>query len=194
MAAAPRSPRTAPAAPRHPIPLTTLVLVVLSAAALLQGCGRQDDAGAIRTLVARESEATQKEDLQALAEIWSQDKGILLFTVGANGRAQGWDKIARVFKEFFDQASDLKLTVGALEVTVSGDLAYATYDWAMTGRAGEYALDDRGHATAIYRREKPGWKMVHAHYSPLHPALAAAAAGDGASPAATPAPAGTPKR
>ena len=193
MAAAPHFPRTAPAAPRRPIPLTTFVLVVLSAAVLPQGCGRKDDAGAIRALVARESEATQKEDLQALAEIWSQDRGILLFTVGAHGRARGWDKIARVFKEFFDQASDLSLTVSELEVVVSGDLAYATYDWAMTGRAGEYALDDRGHATAIYRREKQGWRMVHAHYSPLHPALAAAAA-EGGAPAATPAPAGTPKR
>jgi hypothetical protein len=35
----------------------------------------------------------------------------------------------------------------------------------MTGKMGEASLDDSGQATAIYRREKAGWKLVHAHYS-----------------------------
>jgi ketosteroid isomerase-like protein len=182
-------------------------LLLIPGAVLHQGCRKEDDAEAIRALVSRESVATQKEDLQALAEIWSQERGILLFTVGAQGRADGWERIARVFKEFFDRVSDLRLTVDELQVLVSGDLAYATYDWAMAGRAGDYALDDRGHATAVYRRGPQGWKLVHAHYSPIHPALAAAAAEAGApaagrggaaaipapvaAPRGTPAPAGT---
>src|SRR2546428_13790292 len=42
----------------------------------------------------------------------------------------------------------------------------------MTGRHGSYVLEDRRQATAIYRKEGGQWRLVHAHYSPVPPALA----------------------
>jgi len=166
-----------PAAPPRVVIIGALA-AALGAFLLLPACRKdtQGDAGAIRGVVAREVEAMNKKDLKALSEVWSQAPDILLFDVPPPGRFQGWNTIARSFKEFFDRISELHLAIDALQVQVDGDTGYATYDWALTGRMGEYAVNDRGQATAIYRREKTGWRLVHAHYSPAPPGLAPAQA------------------
>jgi ketosteroid isomerase-like protein len=155
---------------------------------MVNGCHRPEaDTDAIRALVAREVAAINARDLRALSEVWSQDRDVLLFDVPPPGRFQGWEQIQGLWKDFFDRVSDIHLTVEALRAEAEGPLGYATYDWAMTGRLGSYALDDRGQATAIYRRDKGRWRLVHAHYSPVPAALAARAPQpSGASPAATP--------
>jgi len=130
------------------------------------GSSPQADAEAIRSLVRREVEAINKKDLKTLSEVWSQDKGILLFDVPPPGRFQGWETVGRLFKDFFDRFSEIHLTIDRLEVEAGGQFGYATYDWTLSGRMGEYAVDDRGEATSVYRKEKDGWRLVHAHYSP----------------------------
>jgi ketosteroid isomerase-like protein len=183
MAVASRPPQSAPAAAGRPVttrrlgaralPGKAIVPLLIALAIALQGSCRRDtreDVDAIRGLVAREADATNAKDLKALTEVWSQDKGILLFDVPPPGRFEGWEQIGRLFKDFFDRFSEVRLTFDNIRVEVEGGIGYATYDWAMTGRMGEYALDDRGQATAIYRKEKAGWRLVHAHYSSLPPA------------------------
>ena len=172
----------------------------------LSGCGRApDDAGAIRSLVNREVAAINAKDLRALAEIWSKDKDILMFDVPPPGRFRGWDQIGRLWKDFFDKVSEIHLSVDAVQAEAQGSLGYATYDWSMTGRLGSYALEDRGQATAIYRKEDGEWRLVHAHYSPVPPALAGQEktgppAGaptprpGAASPAASPSPSSSPSQ
>lgn len=140
----------------------------------LAACGGdpEADAGAIQALVRKEAAAINARDLNQLAEIWSEDPKILLFDVPPPGRFRGWDQVARVFKQFFDRFSDVNLTVDKVEVGVEGDLAFASYDWILTGMMGETAVRDRGQATSIYRREESGWRLVHAHYSPVPAAVA----------------------
>ncbi len=155
------------------LPGKVMVALLIAPALALQASCRRDtreDVDDIRGLVAREADATNAKDLKALTEVWSQDKGILLFDVPPPGRFEGWEQIGRLFKDFFDRFSEVRLTFDNVRVEVEGGIGYATYDWAMTGRMGEYALDDRGQATAIYRKEKGGWRLVHAHYSSLPPA------------------------
>ncbi len=130
------------------------------------------DASAIRELVAREAAAINARDLNQLAEIWSEAPEILLFDVPPPGRFRGWNQVARVFSEFFARFSEISLTVADVEVGVHGDLAYASYDWSLSGAMGEVAVRDRGQATSIYRREDTGWRLVHAHYSPVPAAVA----------------------
>jgi ketosteroid isomerase-like protein len=151
---------------------TSLGFLTALASLLVAGCDRKGGAEEIRALVEKEVKAINAEDLKALSEIWAQDETILLFDVPPPGRFQGWDKIGRLWKEFFDKFSEVHLTIDGLQVQVEGSLGYATYDWTLTGRMGEYAVDDRGRATAIYRRQNAAWKLVHAHYSPVFPALA----------------------
>jgi ketosteroid isomerase-like protein len=169
---------------RNRSPIIVLALLA-PALAWTVGCGRAggDDPTAIHKLLQEEVEAINARDLKALSGIWSQDPGILLFDVSPPGRFQGWDRIGRSFKEFFDRLSEIHLKVDGVRVTVEGSLAYATYDWTMTGRMGSYVVDDRGQATAVYRKESGGWRLVHAHYSAAPPGAAAA-------PTATPAPPG----
>ncbi len=152
-----------------------LIFLVLFVAACPKAAG---DGDAVRALVGREVEAFNQEDLKALSGIWSQDKDIVLFDVEPPGRFQGWDAIGRLYKNFFERVTEIHLTAGELRVTVDGSMAWASYDWAMTGRMGDYALDDRGQTTSIYRNGKEGWRLVHEHASSL--------------PAMTPAPAASP--
>jgi ketosteroid isomerase-like protein len=159
-----------------------LCLLVFGVAISLPACGNaQADSDAIRSLVTREVAAINKKDLRTLSEIWSSDKKILMFDVPPPGRFQGWDQIGTLWKDFFDRVSEIHLTVDAVQAEAQGTLGYATYDWAMTGRLGTYPLEDRGQATAIYHKEGKSWKLIHAHYSPVPPALV----GQGALPADT---------
>ena len=141
---------------------------------MVSACGGdpEADAGAIQALVRKEAAAVNARDLNQLAEIWSEAPEILLFDVPPPGRFRGWEQVARVFNEFFDRFSGISLTVAEVEVGVEGDLAYASYDWTLTGTMGEVAVRDRGQATSIYRREESGWRLVHAHYSPVPAAVA----------------------
>jgi len=150
-----------------------LLLGAVALPGALLGCGAgRADADAIRSLVNREVAAINGKDLRALSEIWSKDKDILMFDVPPPGRFQGWDQIGRLWKDFFDKVTEIHLTVDAVRAEAQGSLGYATYDWSMTGRLGSYALEDRGQATAIYRKEGGQWRLIHAHYSPVPPALA----------------------
>ncbi len=179
----------APPRARRCLSLTVaFCLLLLAIAAALSACGDAGaDADAIRSLVTREVAAINGKDLRTLSEIWSQDKTILMFDVPPPGRFQGWDQIGRLWKDFFDRVTDIHLTIDAVQAEAQGSLGYATYDWAMTGRLGSYPLEDRGQATAIYRKESGHWRLVHAHYSPVPPALAGQEAAVGGAP-----PAGSP--
>ena len=104
-------------------------------------------------------------DMQAMARIWSQEPDIALFDVAPPGRFAGWPEIARSFNQFFERVENVKMVATNVRVSAGADLAYATYDWALAGTLAGAPIDDQGQATAVYRREKDGWRLVHAHYS-----------------------------
>jgi uncharacterized protein (TIGR02246 family) len=128
--------------------------------------GAAADSDAVKALIQREVAAVNARDMQALSQIWSQSDDILLFDVAPPGRFQGWPAIARSFNDFFLRLSDVAMSVDKVQVSVDGALAAATYDWTLAGTLDGRTLTDHGQATALYRREKDGWKLVHAHYSP----------------------------
>ena len=160
--------------------LAAAMLVVT--AACRGGAGGTDE---VKALVAKQVEAINGRDMQALARIWSQQDDILLFDVAPPGRFKGWPEIARSFNTLFEKAGELHMTVENLEVReAGGTLATATYDWVLSGKVGETPLEDRGQATEIYRHEKDGWRLMHAHYSAVPAAAGPAAAAAAAAPAA----------
>ena len=152
--------------------LAGAAIVLMVTALVACGGDPEADAAAVQALVEKEAAAINARNLNQLAEIWSEAPEILLFDVPPPGRFRGWEQVARVFNEFFDRFSDISLTVAEVEVGVEGDLAFASYDWTLTGTMGEAAVRDRGQATSIYRREESGWRLVHAHYSPVPAAVA----------------------
>jgi ketosteroid isomerase-like protein len=170
-----------------------IALAAVLALLLLPACGGKADADRdeVRALVAREVAAVNARDMQALSQIWSQDDDILLFDVAPPGRFQGWPAIARSFNDFFQRLSEVTMSVENLVVNVDGGLAAATYDWSLAGTLDGHALSDRGQATAVYRRGKDGWRLVHEHFSPAPrggpPAGGAGAAAPGPAGAGTPA-------
>jgi len=169
-------PAAKPATARHRSPASFLFVTVVAVLLAATACaGEKNSEQAIRALIDREVQAMNSRSLSPLAEIWSTDPDISLFDVPPPGRFEGWERIGRVFKSFFDRCTELHLAVDQVRVHVDGAMGYATYDWIMTGRMGDFGLDDRGQATAIYRRGADGWRLVHLHYSPAPPALAAGA-------------------
>ena len=150
------------------------IACLLALACALSGCGpdTEKDRAAIQALIDQEVIALNSEDLRALSEVWSQDDDITLVDVPPPGRFVGWNDIAKVFGNFFAQTSDIQVTVDDVKIRLSDEVAYATYGWSMVGRFGDRPLIDRGQATAIYRRGEEGWRLVHAHFSPVPPALA----------------------
>src|SRR4029453_5796737 len=140
-----------------------VALLIIAAAACRVDSGA--DAEAVKSRIAAEVEAMNRRDLNALSKIWSQGQDIVLFDVSPPGRFEGWPGIARSFNDFFEKTSDVHMVGSKVEGRSEGSLAHATYDWTMSGKVGATPLDDHGQATAIYRREKDGWRLVHAHYS-----------------------------
>ena len=155
--------------------------MVVATAACRGGSGGTDE---VKALVARQAEAINGRDMQALARIWSQQDDILLFDVAPPGRFKGWTEIARSFNNLFEKAGELHMTVENVQVQDGGTIATATYDWVLSGKVGETPLEDRGEATEIYRHEKDGWKLMHAHYSAVPPGAPAAPATPAAGAAA----------
>ncbi len=150
------------------------IAFLLALACVQSGCGpdTEKDRAAIRALIDQEVAALNNEDLRALSDVWSQDDDITLVDVPPPGRFVGWNNIAKVFRDFFEQTSEIRVTVDSVKIGLSDEVAYATYGWSMVGRFGERPLIDRGQATAVYRRGEEGWRLVHAHFSPVPPALA----------------------
>jgi ketosteroid isomerase-like protein len=192
--------RPGPAASARRAAAVLLAAAMLVATAACRGAAGGADE--VKALVARQVEAINGRDMQALARIWSQQDDILMFDVAPPGRFKGWPEIARSFNTLFEKAGELHMTVENLEVReAGGTLATATYDWALTGKVGEAPLEDRGQATEIYRHEKDGWKLMHAHYSAVppdqaaatSPAPAASSGPPGANPAAAKPPATKPQ-
>jgi uncharacterized protein (TIGR02246 family) len=183
--------RPGPAASARRAAAVLLAAAMLFATAACRGgAGGTDE---VKALVARQVEAINGRDMQALARIWSQQDDILLFDVAPPGRFKGWPEIARSFNNLFEKAGELHMTVENVEVREGGGtLATATYDWVLSGKVGETPLEDRGQATEIYRREKDGWRLMHAHYSAVPsvavPSAAAPAAAPGSAPPAGAAP------
>jgi uncharacterized protein (TIGR02246 family) len=142
-------------------------LAALSSLVLVLGCGggSSADSDAVRKLVTREAEAMQAHDLKALEGLWSDGPDVLLYDVAPPGRFQGKPAIARTYNDFLSRTSELKIGVDHLRVDVDGSLAVATYDWTLSGKLDEATLQDHGATTAVYRKEKEGWKLVHAHVS-----------------------------
>jgi uncharacterized protein (TIGR02246 family) len=171
-------------APRAAVTLLAAAMLVATAACRGGSSGGSDE---VKALVGKQVEAINGRDMQALARIWSQQDDILLFDVAPPGRFQGWPEIARSFNNLFEKASDLKMTVENVQVQDGGTLATATYDWVLTGKMGESALQDRGQATEIYRHEKDGWRLMHAHYSAVPPGPETVTPPTGAAPAKPPA-------
>jgi uncharacterized protein (TIGR02246 family) len=174
--------RPGPAASARRAAVVLLAATIAASAACRGSTGGTDE---VKALVARQVEAINGRDMQGLARVWSQQDDILLFDVAPPGRFKGWPEIARSFNNLFEKAGELHMTVENVEVRDGGGtLATATYDWVLSGKVGETPLEDRGQATEIYRHEKDGWRLMHAHYSAVPPGAAPAAAASSAAPTA----------
>lgn len=123
------------------------------------------DEKAVAVVLRQNAAAFEKNDLATMDKIWSNSEGVTVFESGhAN---YGWldyrnNHLAPEMKEF----KNTKYAFSDIKTKVSGNLAYATMKYTISGVADGKSFDGAGLATAVLEKNKKGqWQIVHWHSS-----------------------------
>lgn len=139
--------------------LIALLLLGSTTAAFSQ---KQTKAGvAIRQLLAQQSDAWNKGDLEAFMQpYWNSDS--LLF-IGKSGVKHGWAvTLANYKKGYPDTAAMGKLHFDILETRIlSSEYVFLVGKWHLQRTIGDIG----GHFTLLFRRIKGQWKIIADHSS-----------------------------
>ena len=123
-----------------------------------------NDEKAVTDVMTREAAAVEKGDLAALDKIWANDESVTVFESGhAN---YGWtdyrnSHLAPELKEF----KNTKYAFSDLKVKTSGNLAYATFKYALSADLGTRRINSGGLGTAVLEKQNGQWRIVHWHSS-----------------------------
>ncbi len=108
--------------------------------------------------------AFAKNDMATMNKIWANDESITIFESGhAN---YGWtdyrdNHLAPEMKEI----KNTKYEYSDIKAKVSGNMAYATMKYTISGDADGKHFDSAGLATAVLEKTGGNWKIVHWHSS-----------------------------
>jgi ketosteroid isomerase-like protein len=130
--------------------------------------GRADDeAEAIRGIVARYARSIDDADTALAAEVWSNTPDVSF--IHPRGHERGWEEVKRNLYEKAMGAtfSERKLSTRDVVVHVYGDAAWAEFYWDFTAKlkVDGSAVKTRGRETQVYRKRDGRWALVHVHYS-----------------------------
>lgn len=135
-----------------------------------------DEAG-VRTALLQSAAGFERGELALLDKVYVNDESVTIFESGyAN---YGWadyrdHHLVPEMKEF----KNTKYTLSDIRVKVSGNTAWATYKYELTGDLKDRVIDVKGLGTAVLERRQSLWLIVHSHTSATPGRRAAAAARD----------------
>lgn len=121
----------------------------------------QDDATAIRNLLATQTATWNRGDLEGFMQTyWKSDS--LLF-VGKSGATRGWQKTLDNYKRGYpDKDAMGQLAFDILEVRpLSTDHYFVVGKWMLKRKAGDLS----GHYTLLLRKIAGSWKIIADHSS-----------------------------
>ncbi len=133
-----------------------------------------NDDEAVRAVLMQSATGFERGDLATLNKVYANDESVTIFESGhAN---YGWadyrdHHLVPEMKEF----KNTKYTLSDIKVKVSGNTAWATYKYALTGDLKDRHIDVKGLGTAVLEKRGSGWQIVHTHTSAPRRAPAAAA-------------------
>ena len=119
---------------------------------------------AVIKVLQQNAEAFAKNDLATLEKIWANDESVTVFESGhAN---YGWtdyrdNHLAPEMKEM----KNTKYEFSDIRAKISGDMAYATMKYTISGDVDGNHFDGAGLATAVLEKRNGDWKIIHWHSS-----------------------------
>ena len=148
--------------------LAAAMLFGLSEPAPAQGRGAPGHDGheamAVRAVVLAHAEAVQRGDVAALDTLWSHEPDVMI--VEGAGADMGWARYRdHHLRPELAGFTGLRYSYDQLRTHVSGDLAWATFDYSLAGTLNEREIDVVGKGTMILKRTGGAWRIVHSHTS-----------------------------
>lgn len=136
----------------------TLCLLVVPAAA------QTADDKAVIAVIQQNAAAFAKNDTSAMEKIWDNSENVVIFEGGhAN---YGWADYRdnHLFPEM-KEIQNAKYEFTDIKPKVSGNLAYATMKYSISGDVNKRHFESAGVATAVLEKIRGTWKLVHFHSS-----------------------------
>jgi ketosteroid isomerase-like protein len=91
---------------------------------------------------------------------------LVVYDIGTPREFDGPKAVRADFQNFFDNNKDIKVEFVALHVVTDGKLGFANsiQHLTATDKSGK-PVDMTFRVTDVWRKEKAGWKVIHAHIS-----------------------------
>ncbi|GAB6055949.1 hypothetical protein JCM15415_12650 [Methanobacterium movens] len=107
----------------------------------------------------------QEKDLDSLLNLCAPDQDLIFIGAGEDEWVQGWDEIKKGFKRDLEQADEIKIDYGSLNISASGPVAWSSSTMHM-----EVVVDDekvilKGRLSMILEKREDKWLIVHLHFS-----------------------------
>lgn len=105
-----------------------------------------------------------RNDMHTLDKIWSNDEAVTVFE---NGYANyGWaDYRNNHLGPEMKEMTNVKYSSSDLKVKISGNVAWATFKYAISGDSAGKHFESGGLGTAILEKRSDRWLIVHWHSS-----------------------------
>lgn len=151
-----------------------LVVALASVLSVLSGCTRVADSNTEKKNVQQSLdtylESIRTADVAVASQVWRQ--GPDTSAVIPLGRFNGWESVRDgVYVNFLQKAFvERNLRPDNLAVTVSGDTAWAVFDWTFDAKLADgKPYSSRGWESHVYQKTEGRWVIVHLHYSAAIP-------------------------
>lgn len=141
-----------------------LSLFILSLGLFSTAAAQTREEKSIAAVLQQNAVGFAKNDMSIIEKIWSNSESVVVFEGGhAN---YGWTDyrdthLAPEMKEM----TNTKYDFSDIKTKVSGNMAYATMKYAISGDIGARHIEGAGLATAVLEKINGKWKIVHWHSS-----------------------------
>ncbi len=141
----------------------TLVAFFLTTS-LLFSQERSGDGKAIETLLDSYERAVRDADTTLMLSLWSNDESVSY--VSPSSRIQSAEGLKGFLGFFRTNFTARELKRKNVAIHLSGDFAWATFDWDFTATKTDGTLfTASGWETQLYHKDVQGWRIIHVHYS-----------------------------
>ncbi len=148
----------------------TILIAVVSVLFLFPACNRAADIDQekknVQQVFENYLESIKTADLTLASQVWSQSQDVSAVT--PFGRFKGWEGVRDgLYINFLQKAfAERSLRPDNLAITVSGNTAWAVFDWTFTAKfANGQPFSSKGWESQVYQKTDGRWVIVHLHYS-----------------------------
>ncbi|MDQ6933676.1 MAG: nuclear transport factor 2 family protein [Candidatus Eremiobacteraeota bacterium] len=124
--------------------------------------GLLGDTSAVQAQLVASAAAFEHHDLRALAKTFINDDSLMIFEGGEVNR--GWiDYRDNHIKPELAEIKVVHYTLTEIHPHIDGNTAWATFHYHIAGSTAKRTFDSYGIGTAIFRKVKGTWRIVHWH-------------------------------